>query len=491
MFYIDIVLSDEQRAALVSKDVSFSEMTLGTEAYHRCGIAFSEEDCGAVLDVLGLIRNVEGYDDTLETPKGEYMEEYSVLSLLEMPTPTNPIVWINRHERGPYDDEAFSETQPDLGLGLVIGHFRRDVTDYRHRPGVLFVNIFSSPQESFEAVEDNLGGRGRSHYRLLPDNLGKNYIPINCPEGKPMAYFRGDANGGSLWVLFRTDLFERSLLDYILHAVTRLVHPELGAVLSYDEYEGVASRERFIGLAGRRLKEESNQIDERVNSSAGQIETARQALVQALRQTEADKHRREELQNGNTGEMLRRMKERLAKEFDELSSSPDFESLELREDRVVVVTRPLKLRHEGRVYEIGKFQIRLPREGYIKIQSVDGQGHPHVRGGDPCFGNSSEGVAKLQAEMSFGLLLPFLVNYLENGYNPADSYSKIEDYQVKNYSESEEQKKPAKAKAKPKAKAKGKRKGKSKATKAKGAKSKSSKTRPKSAKRSKAKGAKK
>lgn len=454
MLYVDYVLSDEQRALLIDRDVNFSEMTLGTETYHRHGVAFSDEDCEAALEIMGLIKDDRAGTDWVQTPQGEYLEGYFELSLLEMPTPMNPLVWGNPGQRSGYDNEVFQESHPNLGLGFFIEYFRRGFAEYRHRPGVLFVNVFSSPSEEFEIVDDDFGGRG-NHVRMVAKDLGSDYITISYRDGRPLAYFRGDADGGSLWILFRTDAYERVLMEYIMHSVARLVNPGLGEVPSFEEYQKVASRERFIGFAQRRLQGEIDQMDSRVDNFGERIEDARVALVRVLVEAETIKHRREELRLGNSGEMLQSMKERLAKEFDDVVSSSDFESLEFRDDKVVAVTRPINLRYKGQIYEMGKYEIRIPREGDIRIFSESRVGHPHLSEGNyPCFGNATESVAKLQAEMSYGLLLPFLVNYLENGYNPADSYTKIEDYKVKNYPEPKEVKKPSKPRHKT---AKGKR----------------------------------
>jgi hypothetical protein len=446
MLYIDIVLNDEQRAALIDKDVNFSEMTLGTEAYHRCGIAFSQEDCDAILEVLGLVKNDGARNRALHTPQERALDGYAELSLMPLPNRMEPIVWANRGQRAEGDEEAFQQLQAELGIGLSVKYCGYDnaFVEYCDRPGVLFVNVFSSPHETY--IEDgNFRGGGE---RLLPKKAGKDYVPIRYSDRKPVAYFRGDSDGGSLWLLFSTYEGNQELVEYVLHTVARLMRPELGAVCSYKEYGNIAGRERYIGYASRHLKEEGRLIDQQVDQTAERIEEARRGLMGALQAAEALKLRREELRTGDQGEMLRKMKERLAKEFDVLASSSDFESLEFEENQVSATTRPIRLRYNGRIYEMGKYTIGLSREGYITIQSVKRHGHPHIRGGEPCFGNMSEGVAKLQAEMSYGVLLPFLVNYLENGYNPADSYSKIEDYDVKNYPERKEVKKPAKAKGK-------------------------------------------
>ncbi|HEX5744565.1 MAG TPA: hypothetical protein VFX84_03920, partial [Candidatus Saccharimonadales bacterium] len=377
MLYIDIVLSDDQRSALIDRNVNFSEMALGSEAYHRRGIAFPESDCEAVLSVLGLVRDEEVSDSTLKTPQGKPIEDYFELSLARMPTPMEPIVWTNAYARGDSDEEIFKAFQAESGLGLAIKY--TDDTEFaghRHHPGVLFVNVFSSPGEDFR-LDHRSFKHGESSV-IRTRKPGKEYIRIAHSDRRALAYFRGDSNGGSLWLLFHTEYDERTLLEYALYSTMRLMNPKLGAICSYKEYERIAARERYIRSAENRLQEESRQADSRVSESNEQIESARRTLVLALQEADAAKHRREELESGDTGEMLRKMKENLAKEFDDLSSSPDFESLEFEEDRVIAVTRPLKLRYEGRVYEMGKYRITVHDDGDLTIASVKGKGHPHI-----------------------------------------------------------------------------------------------------------------
>jgi hypothetical protein len=468
LFYIDIVLTNDQREALAEKNLTFSEMSFGIAAYHRTGITFPEDECDGVLSILGLMRAEDNGSSELETPQGKYIEDYEELDLFEMPTPLEPLVWVRPRMRSEHDEFAFKEFQAESGLGLVLRYFEQNFTEHHHRPGTLFVNLHSSPTREFE-VDRSINGLGGG-YVLAPRRPGKKYVPITC-KGRKVAYFQGDSSGGSLWLLFETHYYERALLDYVLYAVLRLMRPELGKAVSYEEYEAIYAREQYIKRAGHLVRREADSIDLRLEQADVKVEEARRDLVGAMRQLNAVKCRGEELQHSNNGEVLRAMKERLAKEFDDLESSPEFESIKFEGEKVLAETRPIKLRHNGRIYEMGKYEIIVGTER-IRIRSIDGEGHPHLEGERACFGNSRESISKLQADMSYGVLLPFLVNYLEYGYNPADSYSNIENYRVKSYDESEEAKH---APSKPRRK-------RAKAKKAKATKASSSKTRSKRAK---------
>src|ERR1700690_3506112 len=99
MFYIDYLLSDEERAELLSREIDFCEMSLGTAAYHRHGIAFPEQEGPKVLDALGLYGDAENYRD-LQTPQGDYGPNFVHWTLVPLPTQGNRLVWAKSELRG-------------------------------------------------------------------------------------------------------------------------------------------------------------------------------------------------------------------------------------------------------------------------------------------------------------------------------------------------------------------------------------------------------
>jgi hypothetical protein len=434
-YYVDYLLSDEQRAALAAAEIDFAEMTLGTPAFHRHGVSFPDDDLEVVLDILHLIDDNEN-SERLETPQGDYVDEHYLLDLVEMPTADNPFVCSLGQRRE--DTAVYNNHQAELRHGLLLRSYDHGYAAHRRIPGVLVINTHCSPVR-------NTGGCGSRFAsitdgcRLTAEGLGNEYSVLLTPEGEPMAAFRGDADGGSLWMLFQpNEVSNPAVVDYILYWAARQMFPELGEAVSLTEYNLIAARERYVLRAGRQIETEIREIGDRVSDAMSAVERARSELVDALRRADASCNRREELTSRDRAALIRELSEHLDREMQGIGESPDFESVEFVDDTIMVGTRPLLLRHEGRVYQLGRFTIEIGRRS-LRINSRDGLRHPHVteRGG-PCLGNISEGVARMQAAMQYGPLLTILMRYLEYGYNPGDSYIRIENINAPSYAEGEE-----------------------------------------------------
>lgn len=435
MYYFDYLLSDEERQKLQAAGIEFTEELYGTPAYHRHGVQFNVEYLDRIFELLGLVLDSNG-SARLTTPQGVQVQGVYVVGLIPTPTPENPVVWhVNGRQQETY---LFDDFVPELRHGLLVRSFEYERTAHLYRPGVLFVNLFGTPGDGEFAEESGFYDRG---YRVWCEELGDEYVVISNDEGVPLAYFRGDSEGGSLWVLFEVANFrDMPLLDYVLYSVARLMHANLGSAMSFKEYRAVSSRLRYIRLAGKRLREEQESIDERVEIADRRIQEARESLVGALRNSAAAKRRREVLAGGDLEEMVREIQNRLSQEFDNLMCSPDFESIEFGENNVSARTRPIKIVHGGVVYEMGRYDISISSGGSILFSSVDATRgrrsdrhnwvcHPQgYADGRVCFGNASGVVSKMQAEMQWDQLLPFLVIFLETGFNPADHEVHIQEF---------------------------------------------------------------
>ncbi|HVO86575.1 MAG TPA: hypothetical protein VMT23_02470 [Candidatus Binatia bacterium] len=425
---MDYLLSDSEREALYERGVEVAEISIGDALFHRHGILFHEEDGEAVMEILGLLGSPGGYEG-LRNPKGEYIEECCLWKLSDLPTPENPVVWgFGGNGR---DFKPLRADQFRLSRGLVVNSGDNDVAEYRHRPGILFVNFFMSPCQDRQETES---GEVR-WYRLVPNGLGPEYQLINDSRGEPLACFRGDEEGGSLWLLFEPyHQHDDVLLEYVVECASRLMHPDLGAPRSIAEHRLYIDRDRYIQRAVRMLEDEKRHIDGRIEDVEEMARNARAEHIRAIRSVEAARQRREELRTGNEEALVQEFRDRLLAEFEALMASPDFEAVRVHEGEVSVVTRPIEITYNGKIYEMGRYEIHVSSTS-LYIELVDGGSHrpvhPHVdNGGAICFGNVDEAVAKLQASMQFGLLFQLVVRFLEESYDPADSYSKLSDYNV-------------------------------------------------------------
>lgn len=125
-------------------------------------------------------------------------------------------------------------------------------------------------------------------------------------------------------------------------------------------------------------------------------------------------------------------------------------SVSMLSDRMVFVTKPIKLVHAGESHDIGRYSIsilipssssdRRFDQRSIKISSIDGMRfdryhHPHIAD-DVCWGNISDDVRKLLSSGQWDVLFAQIYAHLTS-YNPADKYIGLNQWLKKTYDETE------------------------------------------------------
>jgi hypothetical protein len=434
-YYADCLLTSEQRIALTEEGIDFSEITVGSAVYHRHGVTFPEEVSAAVTSKLGLLVDLTERAKSLTVPDtGIQVPEVSQLALVQPPTKAKPVVNASQSPEG-WFRAICAEHHNRLQLGMVLSDFHWKLSSQRDVGGVLFVNCLSGPAElNCKLADDNELGGDRF---VCPRTVGSEYLKILGNNRKVIALFQGDRMGGTLWFLVKLRHSESSedLVDYVLTVVERHINPELGPAQSYREFREKGARRRYLRSAREALEEEQDSIGERVVNADQSIQEARRQLVGTLREADAARRRHEVLAGSDGDVLMAAMVKRLEKEFDALAESPDFESIDFEGSTLIVQTRPLTLVHGGRAYEFGRYKIQVSKHD-LQVTSVDGvrsQGerhccHPHVSNNYLCLGNLTESLARMQAAMQFEMLLPLVVRSMEVGYNPADSYSRIDGF---------------------------------------------------------------
>jgi hypothetical protein len=120
-------------------------------------------------------------------------------------------------------------------------------------------------------------------------------------------------------------------------------------------------------------------------------------------------------------------------EFGKLCEIPEVIDLEISledlkfETSLIECTDPLN----GRRYAIGEFEITLNLNGSVKFRNKTNSkylsgttwDHPHVKQGQPCFGNIKKMVATYLAKLEFGAVMQIIIMYLQT-VNSKDTYGK-------------------------------------------------------------------
>jgi hypothetical protein len=97
--------------------------------------------------------------------------------------------------------------------------------------------------------------------------------------------------------------------------------------------------------------------------------------------------------------------------------SPEVTEMSWQGRGICATTAPLVVEHEGRSYQLGRFQLDLSLDGDVRITNlsgrVGGDDHPHVHRGRPRLSNVREGVAKLLGEGQVLDALDVLIDFLK------------------------------------------------------------------------------
>lgn len=125
--------------------------------------------------------------------------------------------------------------------------------------------------------------------------------------------------------------------------------------------------------------------------------------------------------------------ERFQDEIEKLKVVSGLEKYEVdeRKGKVIFYTLPIRIRHKGKAYEIGKFRIDVGLDGTVLFKNIANTcryplyDHPHTRDGEPCLGNLTESVGKLVANVQLATLAEVLIQYLEI-YSEDDAYCRVE-----------------------------------------------------------------
>lgn len=117
----------------------------------------------------------------------------------------------------------------------------------------------------------------------------------------------------------------------------------------------------------------------------------------------------------------------LTKKWDatkKLEGSKMYESISFQRNCVKGTTVPIYIEEKKQWYRIGKFEIVLNFDGNIKINSLFhdrgvSQDHPHVSGGNPCWGNMNgepqKRIAESEFDVAFVEIYTFLCHYSQEG----------------------------------------------------------------------------
>lgn len=105
-----------------------------------------------------------------------------------------------------------------------------------------------------------------------------------------------------------------------------------------------------------------------------------------------------------------------------------FEKFKVRHGRLVGMTTPIKIEHEGKVFDLGQFVVSIKRDGTLAIEHPvkSHPYHPHISsGGSICLGAIRNDIPKLIGMERYAMVFQVIYEFL-GSYNEKDKYNKIE-----------------------------------------------------------------
>ncbi len=127
-------------------------------------------------------------------------------------------------------------------------------------------------------------------------------------------------------------------------------------------------------------------------------------------------------------------RERLGEEWKKISALSDIENLAIIDDGLQAHTKPIAMKYNGVMYNVGSFVIRVSKYGTISVWSEnpthpDRVPHPHIgKDGTPCFGNATEAIIRAASALRYADTFSYVLRWLRDGYTPELALVKIEEW---------------------------------------------------------------
>jgi hypothetical protein len=348
-------------------------------------------------------------------------------------------------------DEILSKLSSDweVDVEIVICHANRDVVpaELDFEKFYIFAqmvpDMFSIKSAKLDKID--MGSEvievtgGQKDTIVIPTDVPSNVSVILDKSGQPLAV----VHDASLY--FLNDFIhcnnpaelERGIktFKFVINEATKT--PDLiRALKSGADEKGKRALEHVLQKQFKeRLKKEMIQLE----SSTKIIDEYMSNLVKAQRKVMSSQSIIRALQSN-----ISDIPSALEKKWDstkKLAGSPLYESISFQKTCVKGTTTPIYIKHSGVWYNLGRFEVELGFGGIIKIHSLfaergPSQDHPHVNGGNPCWGNMSGELPKRIAESEFDVAFveihTFLSHYSREGgpYATIDNWPAVSDPKV-------------------------------------------------------------
>jgi len=193
-------------------------------------------------------------------------------------------------------------------------------------------------------------------------------------------------------------------------------------------------RQKYIEIAsGLRSKKAVEHLKHAIHDQEARIHAIQIDLVNNLRNLEGKNREYKVICEGDQG-----ITENKGVEFDKLMANPDIVRIFIDDNYFTVWTRPIYIKYNNKIYDVGEFKIVLainPTEFIVKMRNltrkIKGYAHPHIRNnGRPCLGNIQECLPQMIAARQFAAAIFVCIQYLKS-VNDSGYYVNIHNWPLK------------------------------------------------------------
>jgi hypothetical protein len=328
----------------------------------------------------------------------------------------------------------------DIDINLVICHGKRELVpemDFEK----FYIFAMMAP-EGLEVERDKhkelvIGGKrwkmdgGQADYLKVIGEMPESMSVVNDEAGTPLAII----HDASLYFLNdfphckNQEQLNRSLATfrYVIDEATK-TDELFRALKAGAEEKGKRALEHALS---RQFKDRLKKEESALTSAQGLYEKYTVNLTDAQRKIIATQAIISAIK-----ENIEHVPKALQKKWDsvkKLEGSRMYESISFQRNCVKGITTPIYFEYGGKWYKFGKYEVVLSFDGNIKINSLFrergiAQDHPHITGGNPCWGNMNGEPQKRIAESEFDVAFVEIYSFLNHYSQEGGPYANISNW---------------------------------------------------------------
>jgi hypothetical protein len=330
--------------------------------------------------------------------------------------------------------------------------YERPLVDMRVGPNTLVLFLSGDPKAlEKSSVNPNEGawrvGLDELQSRKAPEKLCSPEFPAYANIYDDRKTFIGRIEGKYVYTMLYIPEAEKALPDEKLpsgmvmrdrHQVASAperIAPLIEHVLSqYQRIVGGYAREirgevtdsLFREFCGDSMRKRQKSLQDKIDSAMSEIRSLEKSLIEKSRAVRESQKEITLLGSGALDAELSKEVRMLLKLVDDGL----YEKFKIRHGRIIGMSAPVTIEHEGKKYALGKFLVCIRQNGAIELrhETKTGASHPHLSTGSehPCLGNMGSDIPKLIGMERYAMVFQIMHEWL-HCYNVDSRHNKIED----------------------------------------------------------------